>query len=650
MTSATPQIRRRILVVDDNPAIHEDFRKILPSGAQDSPELLAAELLLLGEPQTASARPTFEIDTALQGQEGVERARQALAEGRPYAMAFIDMRMPPGWDGLETIQHLWEVDPHVQVVICSAHADYDWTEVVARLDHSDKLLVIKKPFEAIEVLQSANALTRKWDNERILRQQVEQLEQVVEARTQGLEAANKQLRHLATHDSLTGLPNRVLLDDRLAQATAHAERDGHSFAVAMFDLDRFKVVNDSFGHRAGDQLIKEVAHRLAGVARTTDTVARLGGDEFLFIMDRLGRREDAVQIVRRAVEALSQPIRIGDVDIHASASIGVAMFPTDGKGVDTLIANADAAMYCAKQRGRNNIQCYASGMNAITQDKVKLESDLHTALALSQLELHFQPKIETASGAIYGAEALVRWRHPERGLIPPGEFIPLAEACGLIDEIGAWVVREACRQARAWQLQGLPSLRVAVNLSALQFRNGNLQTMIAEALAAAELEPRFLEVEITESALMSDPEESVKILEQLSRMGVVVSVDDFGTGYSSMAYLRRFPIDKLKIDRTFIGELISRADDASIVRAIVSLAHNLRLKVVAEGVETSEQLELLRSLGCDQYQGFCFSPAVPAPQFAELLVASRQKAEAETDALAERTHSKLAVYRPRGQR
>jgi diguanylate cyclase (GGDEF)-like protein len=650
MADATPHLRRRILVVDDNPAIHEDFKKILPGDSRGSSELLAAELLLLGEPKAPTTRPIFEIDTALQGREGVERARQALAEGRPYAMAFIDMRMPPGWDGLETIQHLWEVDPHVQVVICSAHTDYDWTEVVARLDHSDKLLVIKKPFEAIEVLQSANALTRKWDNERTLRGQVEQLEQVVEARTQGLEAANKQLRHLATHDSLTGLPNRVLLDDRLTQAAAHAERDGHSFAVAMFDLDRFKVVNDSFGHRAGDELIKEVAHRLASVARGTDTVARLGGDEFLFIMDRLARREDAVHIVRRAVEALSQPIRIGDVDIHASASIGVAMFPVDGKGVDTLIANADAAMYCAKQRGRNNIQCYASGMNAITQDKVKLESDLHTALSLNQLELHFQPKLETMSGAIYGAEALVRWRHPERGLVPPGEFIPLAEACGLIDKIGAWVVNEACRQARAWQLQGLPSLRVAVNLSALQFRNGNLHQMIAEALAAAELEPRFLEVEITESALMSDPEESVKILEQLSRMGVVVSVDDFGTGYSSMAYLRRFPIDKLKIDRTFIGELLSRADDASIVRAIVSLAHNLRLKVVAEGVETSDQLELLRSLGCDQYQGFWFSPAVPAAKFAELLAESRTKAEVETDALAERTHSKLAVYRPRGER
>jgi diguanylate cyclase (GGDEF)-like protein len=649
MASHSPYATRRILVVDDNRAIHEDFVKILGGRPDGHSELLAAERLLLGEPATSTSQPAFQVDTALQGQEGVERARLALKEDRPYAMAFIDMRMPPGWDGLETIERLWEVDPHVQVAICSAHSDYDWTEVIARLDHTDKLLVIKKPFEPIEVLQCANALTRKWENERTLRGQVEHLEHVVEARTQGLEAANKQLRHLASHDSLTGLPNRVLLDDRLSQAVVHAERDGHSFAVAMFDLDRFKVVNDSFGHRAGDELIKEVAHRLAGVARGTDTVGRLGGDEFLLIMDRLAKREDAEQIAHRAVEALQVPIKLGGVDIHTSASIGVAMFPSDGKNVETLIANADAAMYCAKQRGRNNIQCYAAGMNAVTQEKVKLESDLHQALALGQFELHYQPKVDLATGQVHGAEALVRWRHPQRGLVPPGEFIPLAEACGLIDKIGEWVVREGCRQARAWQREGLPHLRVAVNLSAFQFRHGNLLTMISEALKAADLDPRFLEVEITESALMSDPEESVAILEALSRMGVVVSIDDFGTGYSSMSYLRRFPIDKLKIDRTFIAEVISRADDASIVKAIVSLAHSLHLKVVAEGVETDEQLHLLKGIGCDQFQGFCFSPAVPAPQFAALMRKAQQNAKRtdESDSPLDRTHSKLAVYRPR---
>src|SRR5260221_8748026 len=304
MPNSAMPFNRRILIIDDNRDIHRDFCKVLGGGLDDASSMAAAELAILGESPPSSVKNTFEIDSAYQGQDGVARVKQALDDGRPYAMAFVDMRMPPGWDGLETIERLWAVDPHVQVVICSAHSDYDWTEVVARLDHSDKLLVIQKPFEPIEVLQCANALTRKWENERTLRRQVEHLEHVVETRTQGLEAANKQLRHLASHDALTGLPNRVLLDDRLAQAVAHAERDGHSFPVALFDLNRFKIVNDSFGHRAGDELIKEVAHRIAGIARSTDTVGRLGGDEFLFIMDRLAKGEDAEHIARRAVGAL----------------------------------------------------------------------------------------------------------------------------------------------------------------------------------------------------------------------------------------------------------------------------------------------------------------------------------------------------------
>ncbi|MDB6089837.1 MAG: hypothetical protein JWN85_2621 [Gammaproteobacteria bacterium] len=638
--------RHRILVIDDNRAIHEDFHKIFAGEADSESALLAAECLLLGETPARSARPDFDLQSAFQGQEGVALIKRGLDDGQPYSLAFVDMRMPPGWDGLETIQRLWAVDPDVQVVICSAHSDYDWSEVVARLEHCDKLLVIKKPFEPIEVLQCANALTRKWDNESILRSQVHNLERVVEARTKGLEAANRQLRHLATHDMLTGLPNRVLLDDRLTQAIAYAERDGHAFAVAMFDLDRFKAINDSFGHRVGDELIKEVAQRLAGVARATDTIARLGGDEFLLIIDRVAHRKDAEDLARRAMESLQAPIRLANVDIRTSCSIGIAMFPQDGKTAETVIANADAAMYCAKQRGRNNIQCFAPGMNVETQEKVKLESELHAALGLGQFELHYQPKVDTETGAIHGAEALVRWRHPQRGLILPDEFIKLAEECGLIDSIGEWVVREGCRQARSWQLEGLPHLRIAVNLSAFQFRNGNLLQMIRGALQAADLDPRLLEIEITESALMSDPEQSVGILEQLSRMGVLVSVDDFGTGYSSMSYLRRFPIDKLKIDRGFISELLSRPDDASIVTAIISLAHSLRLKVVAEGVETPEQLKLLKSLGCDQYQGFCFSPAVPASDFAALMRSARNSSQSAQESAADRTHSKLAVYRP----
>jgi diguanylate cyclase (GGDEF)-like protein len=642
-------INRRILIIDDNEEIHGDFRKVIGDRGDDDGALAAAELALLGEAQHSAAgvRAGFDIDSAYQGREGVDRVRQALSEGRPYAMAFVDMRMPPGWDGLETIERLWAIDPDVQVVICSAHSDYDWTEVVARLDNSDKLLVVKKPFEAIEVLQCANALTRKWQNERIVRRQVETLEQAVDARTQGLETANKQLRHLATHDALTGLPNRVLMDDRLSQSIVLADRQGQRFAVLLVDLDRFKLVNDSLGHRAGDELLKEVAQRLKSVVRDVDTVVRLGGDEFVLIVTPSPERDAAEQVATRIIEAMRPSVRIAGIEIHTSPSIGIAFYPGDATTTETLLAHADAAMYYAKQRGRNNFQCFMPGMNTATQEKVKLEGDLRLALEQKQFELHYQPKVNTATGVMHGAEALLRWKHPVRGSIPPAEFIPIAEESGLIGSIGAWVVREACRQARAWQVAGLPPLRVAVNLSASQFRQGNIVAMIADALDLAGLEPRFLEVELTESAVMSDPEESIAILEKLSTMGVLVSVDDFGTGYSSMSYLRRFPIDKLKIDKGFISEIISRSEDASIVRAIISLAHSLKLKVVAEGVESTEQLEFLKTLGCDQYQGFHYSKALPVSEF-EALVRSKRQDEPELSEFDPgRTHSKLAVYRPR---
>jgi diguanylate cyclase len=612
----------RLLIIDDNVAIHHDFLKIFGTTAEKvaEQEFLAAEAALFGETvDTASVRPVFAIDSAYQGQEGVEKARDALAEGRPYGMAFVDMRMPPGWDGLETIERLWAIDPHIQVVICSAHADYDWMEVVHRLGHSDQLLVLRKPFESIEVLQCANSLTRKWRNERLIRAQVAALEQDVSARTQGLEAANRQLRHLATHDVLTGLPNRVLLDDRISQALTHAHRDKTSFAVMLCDLDRFKLVNDSLGHGAGDHLLQQVARRLTDVIRDVDTVARLGGDEFVIVLSPGSTRPEAAAVAQRIIEAMQPVVEIAGITIHTSPSIGIAFYPDDGVTVEALIAHADAAMFAAKHRGRNNVQCYAAGMEAGTHDKVRLESDLHAALARGEFELYYQPKVDTMSGTFYSAEALIRWRHPEKGLVSPAAFIPLAEECGLIGPIGEWVLREACRQGRAWQLAGLPSLRIAVNVAAAQFRSGNLVETIHRALSDAQFEARLLEVELTESAVMSDPEESIKTLERLSDMGVLVSVDDFGTGYSSMSYLRRFPIDHLKIDRSFLSEITARSDDASIVGAIVSLAHNLRLKVIAEGVETTAQLDLLKTLGCDQYQGYQFSPPVPVPDFERLM-------------------------------
>jgi diguanylate cyclase (GGDEF)-like protein len=637
----------RILLVDDNVSIHGDFRKVL--GEDEASEAQAAlavlEADLFGDAKAQTSRPNFDIDSAYQGQEAVGMVREALAAGRPYAMAFVDMRMPPGWDGLETIEHLWAVDPDVQVVICSAHTDYDWSEVVDRLKHPDKLLVLRKPAEPIEVLQCATALTRKWQNERLVREQMERLEQVITQRTRGLEAANRQLRHLATHDALTGLPNRVLLEDRLTQAVAHADRDGRSFALMVCDLDRFKTVNDSLGHHAGDELLQEVARRLTALMRPIDTVARLGGDEFVLLVTSIQDADDAKRLATKAIEALQAPVRIAGLDVHTSPSIGISFYPADGTTIEALTAHADAAMYCAKQRGRGNVQCFARGMDAGSEERVQLESDLHQAIVQKQFELYYQPKVNTSSGAVRSAEALIRWRHPVRGLVPPDGFIPLAEECGLIGAIGEWVVREACRQARAWQDAGLPPMRISVNLSPSQFRGGGLTDTIRRALDDMGLEPQYLEIELTESAVMSDPEESIAILEELSEMGVLVSVDDFGTGYSSMSYLRRLPIDKLKIDRVFINEIVSRPEDASIVRAIVSLAHSLRLKVVAEGVETPAQLDFLKAVGCDEYQGYHFSRPVPAADFERLVRSTASQGAPLTQEEAMRTHSKLAAYR-----
>lgn len=645
MSSSTPLGWRRILIIDDNAAIHLDFRKVLGAQAEHAAQaaLDVLEANLFGETAVAAVRPNFEIDSAHQGQEGVAMVGQALAEGRPYAMAFVDMRMPPGWDGLKTIEHLWATDPDVQVVICSAHTDYDWTEVVERLGHSDKLLVLRKPAEPIEVLQCATALSRKWENDRLVRDQMLRLEEVITTRTRGLEAANQQLRHLATHDPLTGLPNRVLLDDRLNQAIAHADRDMRAFAVLVCDLDRFKLINDSLGHRAGDELLQEVARRLSTVVRTADTVARFGGDEFVLIGTSIADADDAAGLASRVMDVLQAPVRIAAIDIHTSPSIGIAMYPDDGTTTQALLARADAAMYSAKQNGRGNFRRYSPGMHAGTEDRVQLESDLHNALNLHQLALYYQPKVDTRTGEVRSAEALIRWLHPTRGVVSPADFIPLAEECGLIGAIGAWVIREACRQARAWQNEGVPPLRVSVNLAASQFRDSGLVDNIRTALVDAGLEARYLEVELTESAVMSDPEQSIAILEQLSAMGVLVSVDDFGTGYSSMSYLRRFPIDKLKIDRVFIDEIVSRPEDASIVRAIVSLAHSLHLKVVAEGVETPAQLDFLKLTGCDEYQGYHFSRPLPAADFERLMRDTR--GEVFTDDDAARTHSKLSFGR-----
>jgi len=462
---------------------------------------------------------------------------------------------------------------------------------------------------------------------------------------QRLEQANAELQHQATHDALTGLPNRLLFIDRLGREIAHAERDGHSFAVLAVDLDRFKVINDTLGHGPGDQLLIEIARRLTNSVRSADTVARTGGDEFLLLLTEIREAADAAVIANKIILELDKSVSISGAEVHTSASIGISVYPADGSNSDTLVARADEAMYFAKQAGRNSFQFFSPGMSVFSRERLDLESGLRRALPLKQFEVHYQPKVDVVTGRMNSVEALLRWRHPTRGLIGPLDFIPIAEETGLMLSIGEWVLREACRQARQWQREGLPFLRIAVNISPIHFRQSKFLDIVRSALLDHDLEPQYLEIELTETTVMDHAETSVSILEELSRMGVIVSIDDFGTGYSSMSYLRRFPIDKLKIDRSFINDMTTNSDAASIVKAIISLAHSLRLKVVAEGVETAQQLQQLHDLGCDQFQGFYRSAAVLPGEIGAFVQKNAEAAELPDQKRFLETQSKLTAFK-----
>ncbi|PWV64890.1 EAL domain-containing protein [Plasticicumulans acidivorans] len=444
-----------------------------------------------------------------------------------------------------------------------------------------------------------------------------------------------QLRHHATHDPLTGLPNRHLLEDRLQQSIAHARRRGRLVGVLCLDLNRFSSLVDSFGHAATDQVLRETAERLGRALRPGDTVARHGSDSFMIVLDDLVGEERASQIAGRLGQVLTTPFTVAGQEVFIDASIGISLFPRDGNEVDALLRHATSAMQRARQHPGAPPQFFAAEMNLWTRERLDLETRLRRALEAGQLELYYQPQIDLKSGQIAGVEALLRWHHPQLGTISPAEFIPLAEETGLILPIGDWVLRTACEQARAWRLAGLPPLRIAVNLSALQFAQAGLVQRVEEILADTELSPGELELEITESVLMRDIEGAAQTLRTLHARGVSIALDDFGTGYSSLAYLKRFQIDRLKIDRSFVRDICADPDDAALTQAIVAMARNLHLSVIAEGVETSTQQRFLCEHGCDEAQGYLFSHPLPAAEVTELIAAGHPLARTQETLAAE---------------
>jgi diguanylate cyclase (GGDEF)-like protein len=569
--------RPNILLIDDD----EQIRNLLK-------ELLCAE---------------YHCVTAGSAEEAL-----AVLKATNFAIVISDINMG-GISGLDLVPLVHRQAPDTVVVMISGQQGIETAIEAMRVGAFD---YITKPLDLRHV---EAAVRRALDHHRLLegkRLYENNLEELVRQRTAEVE-------HLAYYDTLTDLPNRLLFEDRLAQALTLAQRNRQILGTLFLAIDRFKKINDTLGHAVGDLLLKDVAERVKHCISECDTVARFDGEEFAVLLTRVTGTEDLVAISRSINEALKPSFLLAGQEIYVTASIGISLFPFDGEDLGTLLKNAGAALYRAKMQGGNDYQFYTSDMNARALKRLALESSLRRAVEHEEFVLHYQPIIEIESRKIVGMEALVRWQHPKFGLLAPAEFIPMAEDTGLILLLGAWVLRTACAQARSWQQAGCGDLRIAVNVSARQFQDKNLPDTVVQILSETGLDSSYLELELTESSIMQNPESAVKTMTELREMGVKISIDDFGTGYSSLGYLKRLPIDILKLDRSYVNGATTDPDDAALVMAIISLAHNLKLRVIAEGVETEEHVRFLRLLRCDGGQGYLFGKPMPADLFQALI-------------------------------
>ncbi|MBA3813306.1 MAG: EAL domain-containing protein [Alphaproteobacteria bacterium] len=729
----------RIIVIDDNPSIHQDFIKIL-TPIEQSNALDSMEEKIFGSPKKKNVLlPKFYIDTASQGKEGVEKIKNGLESKKPYALAFVDIRMPPGWDGVETIKHIWGIDPDIQIVICTAYSDYSWEETIEQLGTSDNLLILKKPFDNTAVRQLAAALTKKWELMRAVKEHTAELEKGIEERTASLRSSlsltrstlesstdgiividnegkiidynkrfvelwgvspsmmaskkysilieymlnqinnkktyveklkiitknieetyvdiiklkdnrvfeqytqsqkmeeeiigrvwsfrditkrillEQKLERQATYDALTGLPNRVLLYDHIQLSIAAAKRNKQMVGILFFDLDRFKLINDSLSHQVGDELLKVVAKRLKGGLREQDTVARQGGDEFVMIIQALKNPKEIIKVGEKLLSLFKKPFKISNRNIVIGASIGIAIYPRDGKTTNLLLRNADLAMYRAKNFGGNQFQFYSSALNKEAVRKMEREDDLRGALERNEFYLCYQPQFNIDNNKkLRAVEALIRWNHPKYGLLLPMDFIPIAEETGLIIPIGEWVLKEACKQNKIWQEKGFPPFCVGVNVASAQLKFSNFDKIVNNILNEAGLSSKYLEIEITENVIIANPE-IIYTINKISDLGVKIALDDFGTGNSTLSNLTKVHIDRLKIDRSFINNISVDNGDEVIIKAIIDMSHSLNYEVIAEGVETQGQLDFLKKKKCELIQGFYFGMPMNSGDIENLL-------------------------------
>ena len=588
---------RRILIVDDNSNIHNDYRKVLLRHTQNIIDNDAAAAFFgepVSNPQSKNVLISVEIDSALQGQQGLEMVNEAIAQGRPYSLAFVDIRMPPGWDGIRTITEFWKVAPDLQVVVCSAYTDNRFDEICRELGHTDSLLVLKKPFDAIEVYQIAVAMTEKWTLSRKVRFRQEELEQLVQART-------NEIRKAALEDPLTGLANRTMFNTSLDAALKQTRRYKSPSALILIDVDFFKEINDSLGHPAGDQLLTELARRLRSVARETDTVARLGGDEFGIIITRIGKLSDLRSILDRIETAIRKPFDWEGQQLEVTFSIGIAVASEDGTDPEEIMRCADMALYKSKKNGRNSTTFYHEEMNKEVLELRRIQADLVEGLVNDEFILHYQPIFSCQSKEVVEFECLIRWIHPKHGLMMPGSFLQVAEESGLIVDIGRWALQKGLETASTWPKH----IKLAVNVSPVQFRERNdIFTTVMTCLENTGVHPNRLELEITETILLHDIDWAAKVITKLRDAGVSVALDDFGVGHSSLNYLKNLPFDKVKLDRSFVMMSETCSKSRAILHSVATLGKDMGIVVLAEGIENEDQLELIVNAGFSEVQGF----------------------------------------------
>ena len=738
----------RIIIIDDNPSIHEDFIKVLSLPEQyasfndlDSQLFNNIESDIevnLPPLDNNKYMPKFHFETALQGLEGIEKIQQAYSNGIRYALAFVDVRMPPGLDGVETIKRIWKIDPDIQIVVCTAYSDYSWEDTVENLSLNDNYLIIKKPFDKISVRQLACSLTRKWtlshqakQNTELLTQKVHEktmslqqslalLRSTIESSTDGIlvldlennivdynrrfiniwdyldedayytdgyfilskmqanlldDESNRRyiesyktttdtdhkfklllnsekiieciiqphllndktigrvfcfrditqqallkesLEYQANHDVLTGLANRVLLRDRIEQAIKLADRNHSTVAVLFFDLDRFKSINDNLSHAVGDKLLCIVAKRLSSLCRQVDTLARIGGDEFVMVVSDLKDFTGGEKIAEKIIKAFDEPFHLENREMSISTSIGISLYPCDGNTPDKLLRNADLAMYQAKEQVGNHFHFYSSSLDEIIDKRFRIENEIRAGLIRNEFVLYYQPLFNLNTKETIAMEALLRWQHPEKGLVLPIEFITEAEESYLIIPLGEWVIREVCRQLKEWEKNQLPIVPIAINVATQQLKQKNFTRSIQNILKEFQVNPHFIEIEITENVIITQPT-IIETIQKLRELGFRIVMDDFGTGQSSLSYLKEIYIDRLKIDQSFINNISSSQADKAIIDAIISMGKSMDFKVLAEGVESKQQMKYLHDKDCQEVQGRLFSKPLDATLAAKFL-------------------------------